>query len=175
MILLINNEKISIDLPGDTPLLWVLRDYLNLTGAKFGCDNGHCGACTVHLDGKAIKACQIGIAATLGKDVLTIEGLSKNGDHPVQKAWVEADLTQCGYCQPGMIMGAAALLAKNNRPSEAEIDAAMDEHLCRCGTYSKVRQAIHRAAELMPTKGKTQAAAKAPSTKPSDKTGAGGR
>jgi aerobic-type carbon monoxide dehydrogenase small subunit (CoxS/CutS family) len=128
------------------PLLWVLRDVLNLTGTKFGCGMGLCGACTVHLDGAAVRSCSITMAAAAGKDVTTIEGLAPDGSHPLQRAWIAEHVPQCGYCQAGQLMNAAALLARNPSPSDAEVDAAMAGNLCRCGTYLRIRQAIQRAA-----------------------------
>ncbi len=146
MKLTVNGSEREIDLPPDMPLLWALRDGLGLTGTKYGCGMALCGACTVHLDGEAIRACVTPLSAVAGRAVTTIEGLAGEAPHPVQQAWVEADVAQCGYCQSGQIMGAAALLAKNPDPDEAAIVAAMDGHLCRCGTYSQVREAIQLAA-----------------------------
>lgn len=146
MKLTVNGSEREIDLPPDTPLLWALRDGLGLTGTKYGCGMALCGACTVHLDGEAIRACVTPLSAVAGRAVTTIEGLATQALHPVQQAWIEADVAQCGYCQSGQIMGAAALLAKNPDPDEAAIVAAMDGHLCRCGTYSQVREAIRLAA-----------------------------
>jgi len=142
----LNGKRVSVDVPPDTPLLWVLRDSLHLTGTKFGCGIGQCGACTVHIDGAAQKSCQFPVAAVAGKSVTTIEGLSPDGSHAVQKAWIEEQVPQCGYCQSGQIMRAAALLAATPRPTAADIDRAMSENLCRCGTYQRIRRAIHRAA-----------------------------
>ena len=144
--LTVNGKDVSVDVPPDTPLLWVLRESLQLTGTKFGCGIGQCGACTVHLDGEAQKSCQIPVGAAAGKAVLTIEGLSAEGDHPVQQAWIAEQVPQCGYCQSGQIMRAAYLLAKRPKPSDADIDEVMSENLCRCGTYQRIRRAIHRAA-----------------------------
>jgi len=149
MRLTLNGKKISVDVPPDTPLLWVLRDTLGLTGTKFGCGQALCGACTVHLDGAAIRSCTTPISAAEGKRVTTIEGLSRNGDHPVQVAWQEVDVPQCGYCQPGQIMSASALLAKNKHPTDAEIEAAMNGNICRCGTYNQIREAVHAAAKML--------------------------
>ena len=146
LTLLVNGTRRRVDLPSDTPLLWALRDTLGLTGAKYGCGAGHCGACTVHLDGVAVRACTTPVARAAGKVITTIEGLSRDGSHPVQRAWVAEDVAQCGYCQAGQIMAAAALLRTTPRPSDAEIDAAMAGNLCRCGTYQRIRAAIHRAA-----------------------------
>jgi aerobic-type carbon monoxide dehydrogenase small subunit (CoxS/CutS family) len=147
LTLRINGQDKQVDVPEDMPLLWVLRDRLDLTGTKFGCGIGSCGACTVHLDGVAVRSCQLPAAAASGRAITTIEGLSADGSHPVQQAWVEAQVPQCGYCQSGQIMAAAALLATNPRPSDADIDTAMSGNLCRCGTYQRIRKAIHRAAE----------------------------
>ena len=147
----INGQDRKVDVPEDMPLLWVLRDRLDLTGTKFGCGIGSCGACTVHLDGVAVRSCQLPAAAAAGKAITTIEGLSADGSHPVQQAWVEAQVPQCGYCQSGQIMAAAALLATNPNPSDTDIDTAMSGNLCRCGTYQRIRKAIHRAAEAPAT------------------------
>jgi len=144
--LIVNGRRRSVTVAADTPLLWVIRDNLGLPGTKFGCGMALCGACTVYLDGQPVRSCSLPIAAAAGKRVTTIEGLSPEGGHAVQRAWVEEDVPQCGYCQPGQIMSAAALLASNPHPSDAEIDAAMSGNLCRCGTYNRVRRAIHRAA-----------------------------
>jgi aerobic-type carbon monoxide dehydrogenase small subunit (CoxS/CutS family) len=144
--LTINGEPRRVEADAETPLLWVLRDSLGLTGTKFGCGLGVCGACTVHLDGEAARACMTPASAVGAKRVVTIEGLSRDGSHPVQRAWIEEDVAQCGYCQPGQIMQAAALLARKPRPTDADIDAAMRENVCRCGTYQRIRRAIHRAA-----------------------------
>ncbi len=141
----VNNRAYTVDVDPDTPLLWVLRDELNLTGTKYGCGVAQCGACTVHLNGNPVRSCTLPIAAVKGK-VTTIEGLSENGEHPVQKAWVELDVAQCGYCQAGQIMSAAALLARKPNPTDADIDAAMAGNICRCGTYKRIRQAIQTAA-----------------------------
>ncbi|MFN8650610.1 MAG: (2Fe-2S)-binding protein [Gemmatimonadales bacterium] len=142
----VNGKAQSVDVAPDTPLLWVLRDTLGLTGTKFGCGMAQCGACTVHLDGEAIRSCITPVAAVAGKKITTIEGLSADGSHPVQQAWVAESVPQCGYCQSGQIMSAAALLAKNAHPSDGDIDAAMQGNICRCGTYQRIRSAIHRAA-----------------------------
>ena len=144
--LTINNVSSTVDVAPDTPLLWVLRDVLNYTGTKYGCGMGLCGACTVHLDGKAIRSCLTRVSAAEGKAITTIEGLSPDGQHPVQVAWEALDVPQCGYCQSGQIMSAAALLAHTPHPTDADIDAAMSGNLCRCGTYPRIRQAIHEAA-----------------------------
>ncbi|HEX5635065.1 MAG TPA: (2Fe-2S)-binding protein [Gemmatimonadales bacterium] len=142
----INGQERQLDVPEDMPLLWVLRDRLDLTGTKFGCGIGACGACTVHVDGEAVRSCQLPAATLGGREITTIEGLSADGSHPVQRAWVEAQVPQCGYCQSGQIMAATALLKKTPRPSDADIDTAMSGNLCRCGTYQRIRSAIHRAA-----------------------------
>ena len=147
MNLTLNGKKISFDVPPDTPLLWVLRDTLGLTGTKFGCGMALCGACTVHLDGEAVRSCTLPVSAAAGKRVTTIEGLSPDGKHPVQQAWLALDVPQCGYCQSGQIMSASALLAKKPKPTDADIDAAMSGNICRCGTYNQIRDAIHVAAK----------------------------
>lgn len=144
----VNGESHIVDVSPDTPLLWVLRDSLGLTGTKFSCGEGRCGACTVHLDGEAVKSCRIEISEVGGREVTTIEGLSADGSHPLQQAWIEDRVAQCGYCQPGQIMAAAALLAKTPHPTDEEIDAAMADVLCRCGTYQRIQQAIHHAAGM---------------------------
>jgi len=148
--LTVNNEKRSVDVDPQTPLLWVLRDMLGLVGTKYGCGISQCGACTVHLQGRAVNSCSIPVSSVAGANIVTIEGLSEHGDHPVQIAWKELDVPQCGYCQAGQIMTAAALLQKNPKPSDADIDFAMSDNICRCCTYNRIRKAIHRAAELMP-------------------------
>jgi isoquinoline 1-oxidoreductase alpha subunit len=144
----LNGKDTEVDVDGDMPLLWVLRDTLGLTGTKFGCGIALCGACTVHLDGAPIRSCVTPVSAAGGRKVMTIEGLSRDRSHPVQKAWIELDVPQCGYCQSGQIMSAAALLAHTPQPSDADIDAAMSGNICRCGTYQRIRAAIHRAAAL---------------------------
>ncbi|GIV36879.1 MAG: (2Fe-2S)-binding protein [Cyclobacteriaceae bacterium] len=141
----VNNRSYAVDVDPDTPLLWVLRDELNLTGTKYGCGVAQCGACTVHLNGNPVRSCTLPVAAAKG-NITTIEGLSENGDHPVQKAWIELDVAQCGYCQAGQIMTAAALLARKPQPTDADIDTAMAGNICRCGTYKRIRKAIHLAA-----------------------------
>ncbi|MCC7547585.1 MAG: (2Fe-2S)-binding protein [Burkholderiales bacterium] len=141
----VNGKQVNVDVEPDMPLLWVLRDELGLTGTKYGCGISACGACTVHVDGKPARACVVPISSVEGKSVTTIEGLSANGSHPVQKAWVQLQVPQCGYCQSGMIMSAAALLEQNRDPTDADIDAGMT-NLCRCGTYHRVRAAIRAAA-----------------------------
>lgn len=145
LTLTVNGAQHSIDAEADTPLLWVLRDELKLTGTKFGCGAGLCGACTVLLDGKPVRSCLIPASSVQGQSITTIEGLSKDKSHPVQRAWIAESVPQCGYCQSGMILAAAALLASNPRPSDADIDMAIT-NVCRCGTYNRVRRAIHRAA-----------------------------
>ena len=148
MKLVVNGQPHEVDAPADMPLLWVLRDLIGLTGTKFGCGMAQCGACTVHLDGQPIRSCVMPAVAAAGKAITTIEGLSKDGTHPVQRAWQETDVVQCGYCQSGQIMSAAALLAQKPQPSDADIDTAMAGNLCRCCTYQRIRSAVHRAAEL---------------------------
>jgi isoquinoline 1-oxidoreductase subunit alpha len=143
----INGKLANIDAAPDTPLLWVVREHLKLTGTKYGCGAGMCGACTVHLDGRAVRSCQTPIAAVTGKGVTTIEGLSANGDHPLQKAWVDLQVPQCGYCQSGQIMQAAALLASKKNPSRDDIIRHMDGNICRCGTYPRILRAVERAAK----------------------------
>lgn len=147
----VNNRSLSLDIDPATPLLWALRDHLNLVGTKFGCGGGFCGACTVHLDGVATRACVTAVAAAAGRRLTTSEGLSAVGNHPVQQAWLEIDVPQCGYCQAGQIMTAAALLARTPNPSDEEITAAMNGNICRCGTYVRIRQAVRRATELAAT------------------------
>jgi isoquinoline 1-oxidoreductase alpha subunit len=144
----LNGRKVSLDAPGATPLLWAIRDVAGLTGTKYGCGAGLCGACTVHIDGVALRSCQTTLAAVANKSVTTIEGLSKDSSHPLQKAWVALEVPQCGYCQSGQIMSAAALLARRKNPTDLEIDAAMSGNLCRCGTYQRIRQGVHRAAKI---------------------------
>ena len=146
--LTLNGQAKEIDVADDTPLLWVLRDTLGLTGTKYGCGIALCGACTVHMDGQPMRSCVTPISAVAGKSVTSIEGLSSDRSHPVQRAWIEMEVPQCGYCQSGQIMAAAALLANNPKPSDADIDTAMAGNICRCGTYPRIRKAIHRAAEL---------------------------
>lgn len=143
----INGADVELDAPEEMPLLWALRDVLGLTGTKYGCGIGQCGACTVHLDGEAVRSCQISLGAAAGREITTIEGLSEDRSHPVQRAWIAEDVPQCGYCQSGQIMSAAALLARAPRPSAAQIDEAMRGNLCRCGTYARIRRAIVRASE----------------------------
>ena len=143
----LNGERRDVDVPDDTPLLWVLRDSLHMMGTKFGCGAGYCGACTVHLNGTAMRSCQLPVSAIAGQEITTIEGLSADGSHPVQQAWVEEQVPQCGYCQTGQIMAAAALLKETSNPTDDDIDAAMT-NICRCGTYSRIRAAIKRAAAV---------------------------
>jgi aerobic-type carbon monoxide dehydrogenase small subunit (CoxS/CutS family) len=145
----VNNQALEVDAAADTPLLWVLRDHLRMTGTKYGCGKGLCGACTVHVDGMPTRSCLLPLGAVTGKSVTTIEGLSKDRSHAVQKAWIEIDVPQCGYCQSGQIMSAVALLNSNPNPSDADIDSAMSGNICRCGTYTRIRVAIHRAAEFI--------------------------
>ena len=142
----INNRAHNVDVSPDTPLLWVLRDKLNMTGTKYGCGMGLCGACTVHLEGEAVRSCQTAVSAVGTKKITTIEGLSAGNSHPVQRAWIVEQVPQCGYCQPGQIMSAAALLAKTPKPTNEQIDSAMIGNLCRCGMYQRIRRAIQRAA-----------------------------
>lgn len=147
--LTVNNERHNVDVEPDTPVLWVLRDHLNLAGTKFGCGMAQCGACTVHLDGTAVRSCTLPVSAVGDRPITTIEGLSENGDHPVQKAWLEHDALQCGYCQAGQIMSAAALLGSNPDPTDEEIEQEMNGNLCRCGAYLRIRAAIKTAAGEM--------------------------
>jgi len=156
--LTVNGQSASVDVPADMPLLWVIRDVLNLHGTKYGCGIGQCGACTVHLNGRAVRSCQTQVSVAAGAKITTLEGLSPDGTHPLQLAWQEIDVPQCGYCQAGQIMSAAALLAAKPEPSDQDIDAAMNGNLCRCGTYLRVREAIHKAAALASTR-LTEAAA----------------
>jgi isoquinoline 1-oxidoreductase subunit alpha len=144
----LNGKSQTVEASPDMPLLWVLRDVLGMTGTKFGCGAGLCGACTVHMEGSAIRSCQTAIGRVASKDITTIEGLSADGSHPVQQAWIELDVPQCGYCQSGQIMTASALLAKNSKPSDADIDEVMRGNICRCGTYQSIRKAIHMAADI---------------------------
>jgi isoquinoline 1-oxidoreductase alpha subunit len=148
MKLTVNGVERDVNAPSDMPLLWVLRDMLGLTGTKFGCGIAQCGACTVHLEGAPKRSCVLPVSAAAGKRITTIEGLSQDGTHPVQRAWAELDVVQCGYCQSGQIMSATALLAANPDPTDADIDAALSGNICRCGTYQRIRAAVHRAADL---------------------------
>ncbi len=143
----LNGKTLSLDADPDMPLLWAIRDLAGMTGTKFGCGKALCGACTVHVDGQPVRSCSYPISAAAGKSVTTIEGLSADGSHPVQVAWRELNVPQCGYCQSGQIMSAVALLEKNPNPSDADIDSAMSGNICRCGTYTRIRAAIHKAAE----------------------------
>lgn len=151
----VNGRSHTVDVEPEMPLLWVLRDHLNLRGTKYGCGMSLCGACTVHIDGEPVESCSLPVSAVVGKKILTIEGLAQRDLHPIQAAWIEHEVPQCGYCQTGMIMSAAALLDKKPRPTDADIDDAMT-NLCRCGTYARVKKAIHAAAEMraMPKSGK---------------------
>jgi isoquinoline 1-oxidoreductase subunit alpha len=151
----LNGKAQTVDVSPDMPLLWVLRDTLNMTGTKFGCGMALCGACTVHINGEATRSCITQIASVAGKNVTTIEGLSADGSHPVQRAWMEEDVPQCGYCQSGQIMSAVALLAKKSNPTDADIDDAMSGNICRCGTYQRIRKAIHIAAAMQSGKAKS--------------------
>jgi len=144
----VNGKRVRVDVPPEMPLLWVLRDVLGLRGTKFGCGMAQCGACTVHQDGRAVRSCVLPVSAAAGTKITTIEGLSPDGSHPVQRAWAELDVPQCGYCQAGQIMAAAALLAEKPQPTDAEIDAALAGNLCRCASYLRIRAAVHRAAAL---------------------------
>lgn len=148
MKLFVNGASHEVNAPPNMPLLWVLRDLLGLTGTKYGCGMAQCGACTVHLEGAPLRSCVTPVAAVAGKRIITIEGLSADGSHPVQRAWAELDVVQCGYCQSGQILSAAALLAAQPDPSDEEIDAALSGNVCRCGTYQRIRAAVHRAADL---------------------------
>jgi aerobic-type carbon monoxide dehydrogenase small subunit (CoxS/CutS family) len=150
----VNRTDYAVTTAPETPLLWVIREDLGLTGTKFGCGVSACGACTVHVDGKPQRSCATPVSDVLGKTIVTIEGLSPDGSHPVQKAWIEEDVPQCGYCHSGQIMAAAALLAENPKPTDDDIDHAMSHNLCRCGTYQRIRRAVHRAAKLMAEEGK---------------------
>jgi len=157
--LTVNGKPTTVDVHADTPLLWVIRDVLDLKGTKYGCGMALCGCCTVHLNGEAVRSCQTPISAAAGKHVTTLEGLSADGTHPVQLAWEELDVPQCGYCQAGQMMSASALLARTPNPTDAQIDAAMDGNICRCGTYLRIRRAIHRAAEIAASRTKSKVAA----------------
>ena len=147
---IINEKPQQLEVDPQTPLLWVLRDHLNLTGTKYGCGHGLCGACTVHVNGAAARSCQTTLGEVRGKRVTTIEGLSANSEHPVQQAWIAEQVPQCGYCQSGMIMTAAELLKTKPHPTDADIDSALSGHICRCGTYQRIRKAVHRAAGAAP-------------------------
>lgn len=149
----VNGQTHTVDVPAEMPLLWVLRDVLGLKGTKYGCGMAICGACTVHVDGRAARSCITSAESAQGREITTIEGLADTEIHPVQQAWEEVDVAQCGYCQPGQIMAASALLAQKPNPSDADINAAMSSNLCRCGTYPRIREAIHRVAKTSPMKG----------------------
>ena len=144
--LTVNGKSVTVDVPADMPLLWVIREVLNMPGTKFGCGMSMCGACTVHVNGEVARSCVTSIAEANGKKVTTIEGLATSTLHPLQKAWMEVDVAQCGYCQAGQIMAAAALLKKHPKPTDAQIDSSMESNICRCGTYLRIREAIHKAA-----------------------------
>jgi len=146
--LIVNGKRSQVDAPADMPLLWVIREKLSLTGTKYGCGTSLCGACVVHMNGQPVRSCNTPLSAAAGKRITTIEGLSAKSDHPVQKAWIELDVPQCGFCQSGQIMSAAALLAKTPNPSDDDIDVAMTGNICRCGTYQRIRAGIHRAAQI---------------------------
>lgn len=145
----INQKNYTVDVDPQMPLLWVIRDFVGLKGTKFGCGMAQCGACTVHLDGNAVRSCVLPVSSVADKQVITIEGISKNSDHPVQKAWIKEQVPQCGYCQSGQIMSATALLDKNPEPTDEDIDQAMHGNICRCGTYTRIRKAIHEASKEM--------------------------
>ena len=146
--LTVNGKTTTVDVPADMPLLWAIRDVLNLKGTKYGCGIGQCGACTVHVNGRAARSCQLKVGDVANTPITTLEGLSPDGSHPVQVAWSEIDVPQCGYCQPGQMMSAAALIARNAKPSDSDIDSAMNGNVCRCGTYPRIRQAVQMAAKL---------------------------
>jgi len=150
----VNRKEHTVSVDATTPLLWVICESLGLTGTKFGCGMALCGACMVHVDGEAVRSCVTPVSDVLGKEITTIEGISTDGGHPVQKAWIEEEVPQCGYCHSGQIMSAAALLASNPTPTDADIDDAMGDNICRCGTYQRIRRAIHRASKLMAEGGK---------------------
>ena len=152
----VNGKRYEMEVSPDTPLLWVIRENLGLTGTKYGCGISQCGACTVHVNGEAIRSCVTPVSTVAEKEITTIEGLSTDHSHPVQQAWIADDVPQCGYCHSGQIMAAAALLAKNPRPSDADIDRAMTGNLCRCGTYQRIRRAIHLAADIMAKEDKNE-------------------
>ncbi len=151
----VNGKKYELDVPVETPLLWVIRENLGLMGTKYGCGKALCGACTVHVNGNAVRSCVTPVSAVMGKEVVTIEGLSPDSAHPVQRAWIAEDVPQCGFCHSGQIMSAVALLAANPKPSDEDIDEAMSGNICRCGTYQRIRKAIHRAAGMMGQGGRT--------------------
>jgi isoquinoline 1-oxidoreductase subunit alpha len=145
----VNGKSQTVDVDPNTPVLWVLRDHLNLTGTKYGCGIAQCGACTIHLDGEALRSCSLPVSSAEGAKITTIEGLSENGDHPVQQAWLEHDVPQCGYCQAGQIMTAVALLKNNPAPSDAEIESGMNGNICRCGTYLRIKEAVKTASKSL--------------------------
>lgn len=145
----VNGKKVQVEVDPETPILWVLRDHLNLVGTKYGCGISQCGACTIHLNGVAVRSCQLSVSAVGNQSITTIEGLSENGDHPVQKAWLDTDVYQCGYCQAGQIMSATALLNSNPNPTDEEIESAMYGNICRCGTYTRIKAAIRKASETI--------------------------
>ena len=155
--LTVNGQPKTVDVPADMPLLWVLRDVLDLKGTKYGCGIAQCGACTVHLNGRAVRSCQTLVSKATDAPITTIEGLSTDGSHPVQEAWVDIDVPQCGYCQAGQMMSASALLAKTPKPSDKDIDSAMNGNLCRCGTYLRIRAAIHKASQIAASRPKPPA------------------
>ncbi len=146
--LTVNKRNVTVDVDPSVPLLWVLREHLGLTGTKYGCGVAQCGACTVHLDGRPVRSCNTPVSRAVGRAITTIEGLASNGNHPLQRAWIEIEVPQCGYCQSGQIMSAAALLKQTSKPTDEEINRAMSGNICRCGTYPRIRRAIHRAAEM---------------------------
>ena len=152
--LIVNGRSAAVDVPGDMPLLWVIRDVLDLRGTKYGCGIAVCGACTVHVNGEAVRSCITPVSSMVGKRITTIEGLSRDASHPMQQAWMDLDVSQCGYCQAGQIMSAVALLAKHPDPNDAQINAAMDGVYCRCGTYLRIRQAIHKAVSIATNRSK---------------------
>jgi isoquinoline 1-oxidoreductase alpha subunit len=158
----VNGKPTSVDVPDDMPLLWVIRDVLDLKGTKFGCGVAQCGACTVQVNGTAIRSCTRRVSTVAGAEVTTVEGLSADGTHPVQRAWEELDVPQCGYCQAGQLMSASALLASKPNPTDADIDAAMSGNICRCATYLRIRQAIHRAAQMPATVGGSRSSDRTP-------------
>ena len=152
LTLKINNKSYNVDVDPKMPLLWAIREAVGLTGTKYGCGIAQCGACTVHLEGNPVRSCQLPVSAVANKNITTIEGLSENNEHPVQQAWIAEQVPQCGYCQSGQIMAASALLKKNPNPNDKDIDTAMQGHICRCGTYPRIRKAIHTASQLMTQK-----------------------
>jgi len=152
LTLKINNKSYTVDVDPKMPLLWAIREAVGLTGTKYGCGIAQCGACTVHLEGNPVRSCQLPVSAVANKNITTIEGLSENNEHPVQQAWIAEQVPQCGYCQSGQIMAASALLKKNPNPNDKDIDTAMQGHICRCGTYPRIRKAIHTASQLMTQK-----------------------